>query len=457
MKLLILGGTGRLGGAFQRVFTSGELFAPSRIELDPSDLTAFIAYLQNVQPDAIVNCIAYNMVDLAEGTGQEEAYRLNVALPETLAKAAAIQAIPLVHISTDYVFSGEKEDGYKEMDEANPINVYGVTKYKGEQAVLASSPHVYVVRTSRLYGPLATSANTKKSFIELILEDASRSAYVLVNPSEYSAPTYVDDLARHIIEEILVKKAEPGIYHLVNEGGVSWLEWAQEIGAILELPVTFAPRDLSTIQRPALRPTYSVLKNTKLSPMRPWKDALRDMMHSSALTYAPRWKSVGIEGVAIEPMPRIGAEDGAVLHMLPGGVLNPHGFGSSLKDVYAFTAKGKNTFRGGHYHLKLDELFFQFSGTALWIFSDFRESSSTYGKTASITIDIEQWIVEGSFPRIRVPAGVYHAIFPLTDERMMSVGIGSTAYDKEDYRHPAPQDVPDLLQILARHGIHPSS
>lgn len=171
----------------------------------------------------------------------------------------------------------------------------------------------------------------------------------------------------------------------------------------------------------------------------------------------------GIEGTTVELQSIHGETDGAVLHMLPGGVLNPEGFGRDIRDVYAFTAKGKNVFRGGHYHLKLDELFFQMSGTALWILSDFREGSITKGKTTAIVIGMDAEVdargfprfllAEGSFPRLRVPAGVYHAIFPLTDERVTCVGIGSTAYDKEDYRHPAPEDVRGMNELLDRFGI----
>jgi dTDP-4-dehydrorhamnose 3,5-epimerase-like enzyme len=270
---------------------------------------------------------------------------------------------------------------------------------------------------------------------------------------EQSAPTLVDDLAKHIVEHLLIAKPEPGIYHIVNEGGATWFEWAQEIGRVMELPVEFAKRDPSTIQRPAQRPMNSTLRNTKLPPMRSWKEALRDMIAMSGLKFSPSWKDIGIQGVAIECMPRIGNEDGAVLHMLPGGILNAHGFGTDLKDVYAFTAKGKNQFRGGHFHPKLNELFFQFAGKALWVLSDFRESSPTFGKTVGVEIDVEQWIQDGAFPRIRVPSGVYHAIFPLTDERVMSVGIGSTAYDKEDYRYPKPQEVPGMMEVMAKYGI----
>lgn len=171
-----------------------------------------------------------------------------------------------------------------------------------------------------------------------------------------------------------------------------------------------------------------------------------------------------IEGVTIEHQPLFGTfQQGGVIHMLPGGIQNPEGFGQDLLDIYAFTAKGRNVFRGGHYHPKLNELFFTMSGTALWILSDFREGSPTHGTTHAVILSIDTptetygfptySLEEGRFPRLRVPAGIYHAIFPLTDERLTSVALGSTAFDKEDYRYPKPEEVPGMKEILERIGF----
>ncbi len=170
-----------------------------------------------------------------------------------------------------------------------------------------------------------------------------------------------------------------------------------------------------------------------------------------------------IEGVTVELQPMIGTFQGSVIHMMPGGVQNPEGFGQDTLDVYGFTAKGKNVFRGGHYHPKLNELFFTLTGTALWILSDFREGSSTQGTTYALILSIDKplethdfpvyALEDGTFPRLRVPAGVYHAVFPLTDERITTVAIGSTAYDKEDYRYPKPEDVPGMQKILNKIGF----
>ena len=172
---------------------------------------------------------------------------------------------------------------------------------------------------------------------------------------------------------------------------------------------------------------------------------------------------LGLEGAAIEWQPYIGNEAGGVLHLLPGGVDNPEGFGPSLRDIYAFTALGKGVVRGGHYHLALEELFIPMSGTGLWILSDFRETSSTRGQTSAFVLSTE-WmespfpvplfsLMEKRVPRVRVPAGVYHAITPLTDSRLMTVAIGSTPYDGNDYRYPKPHEVPDMVEWLKKAGV----
>lgn len=172
----------------------------------------------------------------------------------------------------------------------------------------------------------------------------------------------------------------------------------------------------------------------------------------------------GIEGLTIELQPMFGTLEGAVFHMLPGGTSNPEGLGGEILDVYAFSAKGFGVPRGGHYHLKLDELFFTVSGTALWLFSDFRGGSPTKGQTVGVIVGagrpeethgLPAFVLEdGSLPRVRVPAGVYHVLFPLTDARVTTVALGSTPYDKEDYRYPDLKDIPGASAILEKFHLH---
>lgn len=158
----------------------------------------------------------------------------------------------------------------------------------------------------------------------------------------------------------------------------------------------------------------------------------------------------GIEGCTIETQPIFGDATGGVMHMLSGGVKNPEWFGGDLLDVYASYGRQKNTMRGGHYHPVLNELFFTVSGKALWILSDFREGSVTKGKTVAMILgDTEPKPLQ----RLRVPAGVYHAIAAIDDAGFTIVALGTTAYDKEDYRYPSVDEVPGMKEILDEHGV----
>ena len=169
----------------------------------------------------------------------------------------------------------------------------------------------------------------------------------------------------------------------------------------------------------------------------------------------------------IELQPIMGNKDAGVLHMLPGGVENPENWPEGLRDIYAFTAVGFGNSRGGHYHKELNEFFFTVSGTALRILSDFRIDSSTYGKTIGVILgakkpgeahDVPVYVLEnGDHARLRVPAGIYHAIYPLSEERLLSIGIGSTPYNTNDYIHPKLEEIPGVILILKTFGLPTSA
>ncbi len=464
MKIVILGGSGRLGSAMRRSWPHHEVVAPAPDAFDHLDPQAVEAFLRTEAPEMAINCVAYNNVDGAEGDGRAIAMRLNGEMPKMLAETTKRLGMGFIHFSSDYVFNGTSDTPYVEDDATDPISVYGASKLAGEQAVLRENTDAYVIRLSRLYGPMADEPGSKPSFVEIIVNDAQKAARVLVNSGERSAPTYVDDVARHLDEHFLKQRPAPGVYHMTNEGGATWHEWACEIGKILDLPVEFAPRDPSSLKRPAARPDYSVLTSTKLPKMRDWKEALREYLHSSPPPFTPTWHALGIGGVAVELQPRIGDEAGAVLHVLPGGTRNSAGFGHDLQDIYATSAKGRGVFRGGHYHPVLHELFVPMSGVGLWILSDLRVDSPTRGKTVGVILgidapdtshDVPVFTLETNekMPRLRVPAGVYHTYVPLTDVRTTFLGLGSTPYDKDDYRYPELSENLEAVEILNRFGF----
>ncbi|MFA6017609.1 MAG: dTDP-4-dehydrorhamnose 3,5-epimerase family protein [Patescibacteria group bacterium] len=173
-----------------------------------------------------------------------------------------------------------------------------------------------------------------------------------------------------------------------------------------------------------------------------------------------------IEGCVVDLMPIFGDANGGVLHMLPNGTSNSDWFkGENILDVYAFMSTKQNTLRGGHYHPILEEMFFTITGTALWILSDFRESSPTYKKTIAIILgnkaptkstvlpDYTQQTTQ-SLARLTVPAGVYHAISPLSPEGFTTIALGTTPYNKDDYQYPNTEDVPNMKNILETFNIN---
>ena len=157
----------------------------------------------------------------------------------------------------------------------------------------------------------------------------------------------------------------------------------------------------------------------------------------------------GIDVCVVRLMPAFEKNGGVVFHMLPGGVNNLDWYGGDILDVYGFFSKEPNAIRGGHYHPKLNEYFFPVVGTSLWILSDFRESSPTFGKTVTVTLGDKP----DEHPRIRVPAGVYHAIAPLTEKGFTVIALGTTPFDKEDYVYPTLDEVPDMKNILETFSI----
>lgn len=244
--------------------------------MDLTDEMAVEKYINEHAIDLIVNCAAYNDTVGAEKNA-DLANLLNGFAPGYIAKAAALKNIPIVHFSSDFVFDGKNVNGYVESDETNPESAYAKSKELGEAMVFMNNPNHYIIRTSRLYGLPGTDPKAKKSFVEIVIDLAKEKAAFDINAAEVSAPTNVDDIARHL-EEFIFTFPEPGIYHIANSGGCTWFEWATAIKEILNLPSEITPRAPSIIPDPVKKPAYSILLSTKIPPMRPWRDALEDYL-----------------------------------------------------------------------------------------------------------------------------------------------------------------------------------
>lgn len=272
MRVLVTGANGMLGRDLQDALVEHEVTAVARAELDVTDPVAVEAAVSG--HDAVVNCAAYTKVDDAEAH-EAEAYAVNAIGPANLAVACARSGARLVTISTDYVFDGTATSPYEEDRPRDPLNAYGRTKAAGEELALERHPTgTFVVRTAWLYG--AHGPNFARTMLQLA---ASRDTWSVVD-DQVGQPTWTADLAAQIVR-LLESEAPAGVYHGTNSGQATWYEFAR---AVLEEagldPERIQPTDSSAFVRPAPRPGYSVLGHggwarAGLSPMRPWREALR--------------------------------------------------------------------------------------------------------------------------------------------------------------------------------------
>lgn len=284
-KVLILGSLGNLGGQLSRVMGNEyRLLLWDREDIDVLDFELLEKKIMEHRPNIIINCIAYNAVDKCEEDKSEyrKALLLNKNLPAKLSDLALSLDSLLVHFVSDYVFDGEKKEGYIETDKTCAISKYGESKLLGEREVLERSAQGlkhYLIRTSKLFGPKGQSEASKSSFFDLMLGLAeTKKELSAIDGEEISCFTYTPDLARAVLDLIETKK-DFGIYHIVNEGEASWYVAARylfELQGIKDLKLNaVAAKDFP---RPAKRPKYSVLRNTKLPKLRSYKEALREYL-----------------------------------------------------------------------------------------------------------------------------------------------------------------------------------
>jgi len=217
----------------------------------------------------VVNCAAYTNVEKAQ-EDRETAFKVNASAPKYMAETSFELGIPFIHVSTDYVFGDNKEDGYPEnYSHFKPLNVYGESKLEGEKNVLSSGAESFIFRTSWLFGPNATN------FIDKISKYAKELPELKVVTDEVGCPTYVRDLSEGILLA-LEEKIEPGIYHICSRDSLSRYEFAQEILRQQGIETTIKECTLEDFPRKAVVPHVSILLNTKLEEGRTSKEMLRD-------------------------------------------------------------------------------------------------------------------------------------------------------------------------------------
>ncbi|MBZ9937681.1 dTDP-4-dehydrorhamnose reductase [Mesorhizobium sp. BR1-1-16] len=286
MRILVTGGTGQVGAALaRRAWPHGiVLDLPTRAELDLAAPDRIAAHIEEGGYAAIINPAAYTAVDKAE-SDSVSAWTINALAPAALAAAAARAGIPLVHVSTDYVFDGSKAGAYLEDDGVKPLGIYGASKEGGEQAVRTGNPRSVIVRTSWVFSASGTN------FVRTMLRLAASRDEVRVVDDQHGCPTSADDLAAVLAAVALRLIEDPaaptGTYHFTNQGETTWCGFAREIfrltaAAGLKVPQVkaIATRDYPT---PARRPSNSVLSREKLArdyglSARPFTEALGEVL-----------------------------------------------------------------------------------------------------------------------------------------------------------------------------------
>ncbi len=289
VDILLTGANGQVGWEVARRAQDLSVRALTRSDLDISDAAAVQALVAATAPRVVINATAYTAVDKAESDAAT-AFAVNRDGPAHLAAACARADIALVHISTDYVFDGSKTGAYVENDPVAPLGVYGASKLAGEDAVRASGVRHLILRTAWVYGVHG------HNFVKTMLRLGRERDLLKVVDDQHGCPTFAGDLAEAILalsRRLIagtVSGADHGTFHCVGQGATSWCGFARTIldRAAPHLGKHPHVEAITTADypTPARRPANSVLDCTKLTrvhglTLRPWQDALADMLHST--------------------------------------------------------------------------------------------------------------------------------------------------------------------------------
>ena len=285
MRALITGGGGQLASDLQALLGDERARSFSHAELDISDPQALDHAFADVQPDVVFNCAAFHNVDVCE-TEPDSAWAVNVRAVRDLARRGA----KLVHLSTNYVFDGRREEPYAEDDVPAPRSVYAITKLAGEHAALAYGEGALVVRGAGLYG-LHGSASKGGNFVQRMLARAEGGAGLKMVADQRLQPTFTADLASAVVEA--AERDVSGVVHLTANGACSWFDFTQAIMEIAAVDVDIEPVQTTSGGPGSVdRPQNGVLARPRadalgLTPLRPWREALEDYMGRAGLAAAP--------------------------------------------------------------------------------------------------------------------------------------------------------------------------
>jgi len=262
-------------------------------KLDITDRNSTAYVIKKARPDIVVHAAAYTDVDECE-LNPKKAYKVNSEGTKNVALACKAADVPLIYISTDFVFDGKKKKPYKETDKANPLSIYGDSKLKGEETIRDILKKYFILRTSWLYGKHG------KNFVNTIIAKAKKEKMLKVVDDQAGSPTYTKDLAKaiHVLlnkvlslfdvhrrDDMSFSTTTPQrwarVYHVSNSGSVSWFDYTKEILKLAKLKTKVIPISSKELARPAKRPAMSVLDNSKFAKftgykMRNWREALKE-------------------------------------------------------------------------------------------------------------------------------------------------------------------------------------
>jgi len=285
-RILVTGANGQLGAEILQMLApiaNTEILGTTRDRLDLTDPDSIRAAIADFDPQTVISCAAYTAVDKAEAE-PELARQINAIAPGVIATETAKRGAKLIHLSTDYVFDGQKGSPYLETDTTDAIGTYGQTKLDGELAIAQNDPQAAIVRTAWVYGVGGTG-----NFVKTMLRVGASREELRVVADQVGSPSWTGDIATAIADLALNYSDAAGIFHFTNSGVASWYDFAVAIfeearslgfPLAVERVVPIATEEYPT---PAQRPAYSVLSGRKLAELRGavpphWRDGLRSML-----------------------------------------------------------------------------------------------------------------------------------------------------------------------------------
>ena len=279
-KILIIGGNGQLGNCLNKLISEYALdYEFHFTDYDTLDITnqkQINEYFSEYEPHYCINVSAYTAVDLAEQE-KEKAFAINAEGVKYLAEACAEKGIDLIHISTDYVFSGDTNIPYSEGDFTNPLSVYGASKLEGENLALENNPKTIIIRTSWLYSEFG------KNFVKTMLNLFSTKDELNVVADQFGQPTNANDLAEVIMKIISTEEKEYGVFHFSNYPETTWFDFAKKIAELSKSKIKINPISTEQYPTPAKRPMRSTMcldkiENSYNIEPKYWENSLEECM-----------------------------------------------------------------------------------------------------------------------------------------------------------------------------------